>query len=235
MHDFVYDPFQEKAIEAINQNHSVLVSAPTGAGKTVIAEYAIEHALKENQRVIYTAPIKAISNQKFRDFNRTFEGHVGVVTGDVVIEPHAPIVIMTTEIYRNQLFEAPERHDMTSWVIFDEVHFLDDYERGTVWEEAIMFSRPKTRFVGLSATVPNIQELADWIKSIHNHPITVIQEKHRPVKLAHLFQCQNEVFKDTLSLKKSGYHGLNVFPGRTTVRHRYRKKKTAWQAVDAGA
>lgn len=153
---YEYDPFQKKAIEAINKNHSVLVSAPTGAGKTAIAEYAIVHTLKQNERVIYTAPIKAVSNQKFRDFQSQYPYKVGILTGDVSINAGAPIVIMTTEIYRNQLFENPDAHRSISWVIFDEVHYLDDYERGTVWEEAIMFSHPGTRFLALSATAPNI-------------------------------------------------------------------------------
>ena len=127
-----YDPFQEKAIAAIDLEKSVLVSAPTGAGKTAIAEYAIEKALARQERVIYTAPIKALSNQKYRDFSGRYSDKVGLLTGDVSLNAHAPLVIMTTEIYRNQLFEDPERLKNTTWVIFDEVHYLDDAERGTV-------------------------------------------------------------------------------------------------------
>ena len=117
-----YDPFQQKAIDAINANKSVLVSAPTGAGKTAIAEYAIHQSLSRNQKVVYTAPIKALSNQKFRDFSAIYPDQVGLLTGDVTLNPHAPVLIMTTEIYRNQLFEDPERLSQISWVIFDEVH-----------------------------------------------------------------------------------------------------------------
>jgi superfamily II RNA helicase len=208
---FKYDPFQQQAIDAINLGHSVLVSAPTGAGKTAIAEHAIDRSFRRGEQVVYTAPIKAISNQKFREFNAQFPGQVGILTGDVSIEPNAPLLIMTTEIYRNQLFENPEMHDKTAWVIFDEVHYLDDYERGTVWEEAIMFTRPYTRFLALSATAPNIQELADWIKSIHTHEVTVILENHRPVQLQQHFQCQNEIFSDVRTLHKKGYHNLNVW------------------------
>lgn len=208
---FKYDPFQQQAIDAINQNHSVLVSAPTGSGKTAIAEHAIDQSFRRGEQVVYTAPIKAISNQKFREFNAQFPGQVGILTGDVSIEPNAPLLIMTTEIYRNQLFENPEMHDKTAWVIFDEVHYLDDFERGTVWEEAIMFTRPTTRFLALSATAPNIQELADWVKSIHPHPVTVILEDHRPVQLQQLFQCQNEIYRDVSSLKRDGYHNLNIW------------------------
>lgn len=208
---FKYDPFQQDAIDAINRGESVLVSAPTGAGKTAIAEHAIERSFRRGEQVVYTAPIKAISNQKFREFNAMFPGQVGILTGDVAIEPNAPLLIMTTEIYRNQLFENPEMHDKTAWVIFDEVHYLDDLERGTVWEEAIMFTRPNTRLLALSATAPNIQELADWIKSIHPHTVTVILESHRPVQLTQLFQCQNEVYDEMRELKKHGYHNLNIW------------------------
>jgi superfamily II RNA helicase len=193
---YEYDPFQKKAIEAIEKEHSVLVSAPTGCGKTAIAEFAITRSLERGENVIYTAPIKALSNQKYRDFLVHYPTKVGILTGDVAINPDAQILIMTTEIYRNQLFENPDRHRRTAWVIFDEVHYVDDPERGTVWEEAIMFSHPDTRFLALSATVPNVREIADWIESIHNHAITVVEETHRPVKLVHHFQCQNRIFND---------------------------------------
>lgn len=110
LHQFEYDPFQKKAIEAIDNSHSVFVSAPTGCGKTAIAEYAINQCLINNLRAVYTAPIKAISNQKYRDFSKSFPGKVGLLTGDVAIEPNAPVLIMTTEIYRNQLFESDKSH-----------------------------------------------------------------------------------------------------------------------------
>jgi len=123
---FQLDPFQQKAIEWIDQEHSVLVSAPTGAGKTLIAESAIEKALARQESVIYTAPIKALSNQKYRDFRARYGERVGILTGDVSLNPEAPIVVMTTEIYRNSLFENLERIAKVGWVIFDEVHYLDD-------------------------------------------------------------------------------------------------------------
>ncbi len=212
--NYDYDPFQLKAIEAIDAEKSVLVSAPTGAGKTAIAEYAINKALARNQRVIYTAPIKALSNQKYRDFSAIYPDQVGLLTGDVSLNSHAPLVIMTTEIYRNQLFEDPERLKNTAWVIFDEVHYLDDPERGTVWEEAIMFSPPHVRFLALSATAPNIEELAEWIRSILDHPIEVIQEDRRPVPLVHLFQCQGKIYDDEKMLKKEGFLGHDGWPSR---------------------
>ena len=207
-----YDPFQEQAIAAVDLEKSVLVSAPTGAGKTAIAEYAIVKALSRGERVIYTAPIKALSNQKYRDFSVRYPDQVGLLTGDVSLNAQAPLVIMTTEIYRNQLFEDPERLKKTSWVIFDEVHYLDDFERGTVWEEAIMFSPEHVRFLALSATAPNIEEVAEWIRSILNHPIEVIIETHRPVPLVPLFQCQGQIYSDPRALRHEGYMGQDSWP-----------------------
>ncbi|MCG3175858.1 MAG: hypothetical protein MOGMAGMI_00795 [Candidatus Omnitrophica bacterium] len=232
-----YDPFQARAIAAIDQHRSVLVSAPTGAGKTAIAEYAIQKALAAGERTIYTAPVKALSNQKFRDFTARYPDKVGILTGDVSLNPDAPIVIMTTEIYRNQLFEDPERLKSTRWVIFDEVHYLDDAERGTVWEEAIMFSPEQVRLIALSATAPNIEEVAEWIRGILDHPIEVIIETHRPVPLVHLFQCQNRIYDDIRELRRDGYMGRDNWPsehgghrsGGHRPPHRHRGGPQRWE------
>lgn len=206
MSSFQLDPFQLQAIEWIEKEHSLLVSAPTGSGKTLIAEKAVEKALTRGERVIYTAPIKALSNQKFRDFQEHFgKETVGILTGDVSINPDAPLLIMTTEIYRNCLFENSERIEKIGWVIFDEVHYLDDPQRGTVWEEALLFTPPEIRILALSATIPNVKELADWIRQIHQRPIAVIEEAHRPVPLHFLFQCQGKILTNTKSLRKEGY------------------------------
>ena len=202
-----YDPFQWQAIDAINAGKSVLVSAPTGAGKTAIAEVAIDQSLARGERVVYTAPVKALSNQKFRDFSAKYPDRVGLLTGDVSLNADAPLVIMTTEIYRNQLFEDPERLANTRWVVFDEVHYLDDAERGTVWEEAMMFSPPQIRFLALSATAPNIEEVAEWVKTVLGRDIEVIIETHRPVPLVHQFQCQGAIYSDVQALKRLGYMG----------------------------
>ena len=203
---FQLDPFQIQAIEWIEKEHSLLVSAPTGSGKTLIAEKAVEKALSRGEQVIYTAPIKALSNQKFRDFQARFgKDTVGILTGDVSINSGAPLLIMTTEIYRNCLFENAERIQKIGWVIFDEVHYLDDAQRGTVWEEALLFTPPEIRILALSATIPNVQELADWIRQIHQRPIAVIEEAHRPVPLHFLFQCQGKILTNTKSLRKEGY------------------------------
>jgi superfamily II RNA helicase len=179
-------PFQRRAIEAIFSGRSVVVAAPTGAGKTLVADYAVEHGFEAGRRVIYTSPIKALSNQKFRDFRAHYgEEKVGIMTGDVTIQPGAPLLIMTTEIFRNTIFEDPARLAGFDFVIFDEVHYLDDRERGTVWEEAIIYAPPHIRVVALSATVPNVKEFAAWISEVRGAPVDVIEEDRRPVPLVH--------------------------------------------------
>ena len=203
---FELDPFQKEAIGWIEQECSVLVSAPTGSGKTLIAEKAIEKALSRNESVIYTAPIKALSNQKYRDFRSQYgEERVGILTGDVAINIDAPILIMTTEIYRNSLFENLNRIKKVGWVIFDEVHYLDDPERGTVWEEAILFTPAEIRILALSATVPNVKELCEWIRLVHHRQIEIVEETHRPVPLHFLFQCQGIMMESMKRLRAEGY------------------------------
>lgn len=179
------DRFQEEAIAAINQGTSVIVTAPTGAGKTVIAEYAVEKCLEENRRVIYTAPIKALSNQKYRDFFTEYGDKIGIVTGDVVLNPYAQVLLMTTEIFRNTIFDDIERLQDVSYVIFDEIHYINDIERGTVWEESLIFAPQHIKFVCLSATIPNINPFADWMQSVRDIEIKVVEELKRPVPLEH--------------------------------------------------
>ena len=178
-------PFQQDAITAILRGHSVIVAAPTGAGKTLVADYAIEHALARGERIVYTSPVKALSNQKYRDFRAIIGDDVGIMTGDVTINPGAPLLIMTTEVFRNTLFEDPERVTSIGWVIFDEVHYLDDFDRGTVWEESIIFAPAHIRFICLSATVPNLRELAQWMEQERRHEIDVVESTWRPVPLKH--------------------------------------------------
>ena len=214
-----YDPFQKKAIHLIDEGHSLLVCAPTGTGKTAIAEYVIERALVRGEEVIYTAPVKALSNQKYRDFRGQWGDKIGIVTGDVSINPHAPILIMTTEIYRNSLFEDPERLRHVRWIIFDEIHYLDDPERGTVWEEAILFSPTHVQLLGLSATIPNIRELANWIQTVHGHPIEIVEEPHRVVPLRLYFQCQGKIFPSLDALYQEGYRGRNRWPPIWRIPH----------------
>jgi ATP-dependent RNA helicase HelY len=181
---FSLDRFQEQAIQHVLRGDSVIVSAPTGAGKTLIAEFAIYRALAAQRRVIYTTPLKALSNQKFADFSRQYgTGLVGILTGDVKVNPQAPVLVMTTEILRNLLFtEKPE--DIASAVL-DECHYLGDEGRGTVWEEIVINCPATIQLVALSATVSNIQEIADWISQVHG-PIHAIYHPVRPVPLQYL-------------------------------------------------
>ncbi|MBI3332495.1 MAG: DEAD/DEAH box helicase [Candidatus Omnitrophica bacterium] len=213
MHPFPYDRFQEEAIQSIRKGISVFVSAPTGAGKTVIAEVAVEEALRAGGMAIYTAPIKALSNQKFRDFHALYGERVGILTGDVTLNPDAPLLIMTTEIYRNTLFEGSTRFSRCRWVIFDEIHYLDDPERGTVWEEALLLTPRQTEILALSATIPNAEQLARWIERIHGRPVRVIQEEHRPVPLTFAFQCEDELLWNLATLKANGYRGQDRLGG----------------------
>lgn len=210
LHPFPYDEFQQRAIDVIERDQSLFVAAPTGSGKTVLADYVIERTLGRGQRVIYTAPVKALSNQKFRDFSARHPDQVGILTGDVTINPTAPLMIMTTEIYRNTLLEEADRLSAYAWVIFDEVHFLDDPERGTVWEEAILFTPPHINLLCLSATIPNVQELAGWIRAVHERDVEVVVSDHRPVPLTHLFQVANKVVDTPQKLKELGYYGRQV-------------------------
>ena len=183
---YVLDDFQEESIKSINAGNSVIVSAATGTGKTLIADYCIDKFLKQGKQVIYTAPIKALSNQKYRDFK---EDHgytnIGLLTGDVSINHEAPILIMTTEIYRNMLLTSDPVIKTINYVVFDEIHFINDIERGTVWEESIIFSPENIRFLALSATIPNAEEFADWIRSIKEHEVSVVEYNKRAVPLEH--------------------------------------------------
>jgi ATP-dependent RNA helicase DOB1 len=151
---FELDPFQKAAVAAIERDESVLVSAHTSAGKTVCAEYAIATALRDQQRVIYTSPIKALSNQKYRELKEEF-GDVGLMTGDVTIDVDSSCLVMTTEILRSMLYRGSEVMREVKWVIFDEVHYMRDKERGVVWEEVMILLPHSVRYVFLSATVPN--------------------------------------------------------------------------------
>ncbi len=204
IHPFPYDAFQQRAIDVIERDCSLFIAAPTGSGKTVLADYVIERTLQRRQRVIYTAPVKALSNQKFRDFSSRYGDRVGIMTGDVTINPTAPLIIMTTEIYRNTLLEDATRLGKYTWVIFDEIHYLDDPERGPGWEEALLFTPAHMNLLCLSATIPNVEELAEWIRQIHHRPVEVIEEHHRPVPLTTLFQCQNRILEDVHALKQTG-------------------------------
>lgn len=181
---FTLDPFQDTAISCIDRNELVLVSAHTSAGKTVVAEYAIAQSLREHQRVIYTSPIKALSNQKYRELLAEF-GDVGLMTGDVTINPDAGCLVMTTEILRSMLYRGSEVMREVAWVVFDEVHYMRDKSRGVVWEETIILLPDKVHYVFLSATIPNAMQFAEWIVDIHSQPCHVVYTDFRPTPLQH--------------------------------------------------
>ena len=190
---FTLDEFQREAIAKLEQSRGVLVSAPTSSGKTVVAEYAIwrrlsaPHALRRPQGtpqdVIYTTPLKALSNQKFRDLGERYgTERIGLVTGEHTINDSAPVVVMTTEILRNVLYDEPGRVDRVGDVVLDEVHYIDDFPRGTVWEEVIIEAPHHIRVIGLSATISNVDEVAAWMTGLRG-PIATVTRTERPVAL----------------------------------------------------
>ena len=208
--DMIYDRFQKEAIDHINNGHSVIVSAPTGAGKTAIAEHVISKCLDEKIGVIYTAPLKALSNQKFRDFQVNFKDDIGILTGDVSLNAGAPVLIMTTEIFRNKILDDPESLAQYQWIIFDEIHYIDNPERGTVWEESLIFLPGHMKILGLSATIPNIKQFASWIESIHKKDVKIVIEETRPVPLHFFYQCHNQVVDKIELLKHSRVRRPNM-------------------------
>ncbi|KAK5644373.1 hypothetical protein RI129_005673 [Pyrocoelia pectoralis] len=184
VYPFTLDSFQKESLLCIDNNQSVLVSAHTSAGKTVVAEYAVAVSLKKKQRVIYTTPIKALSNQKYREFYDEFKD-VGLVTGDVTINPSASCLIMTTEILRNMLYRGSEIMREVGWVVFDEIHYMRDKERGVVWEETLILLPHNVRFVFLSATIPNARQFVEWVAHLHQQPCHVVYTDYRPTPLQH--------------------------------------------------
>ncbi|XAR63771.1 RNA helicase [Bertholletia excelsa] len=208
---FNIDPFQQVSVACLERNESVLVSAHTSAGKTAVAEYAIAMAFREKQRVIYTSPLKALSNQKYRELSQEFSD-VGLMTGDVTISPNASCLVMTTEILRGMLYRGSEVLKEVAWVIFDEIHYMKDRERGVVWEESIIFLPPAIKMVFLSATMSNATEFAEWICNIHKQPCHVVYTDFRPTPLQHyvfpvggsglyLVVDENEQFKEDSFMK----------------------------------
>jgi ATP-dependent RNA helicase HelY len=182
---FALDRFQEEAIRALSDGESVLVAAPTGAGKTVVAEYAVERALELEGKAFYTTPLKALSNQKFGDFvARHGAARVGLLTGDNAINSEAPIVVMTTEVLRNMLYEKSTTLNGLVSVVMDEVHYLQDPYRGAVWEEVLIHLPLSVSVVCLSATISNAEEFGEWIGTLRGTTRVVIEEK-RPVPLEH--------------------------------------------------
>ncbi len=184
---FPLDRFQRRAFDLLDDGKSVLVAAPTGSGKTLIAEYAVARALADRGRAIYTTPLKALSNQKYGDFAREYEpARVGLLTGDVSRNGNGDVVVMTTEVLRNMIYAQSPGLERLQCVILDEVHYLEDRYRGAVWEEIILSAPPSVTLVCLSATVSNAEELAGWIENVRGSMAHVIEE-HRPIELKNLY------------------------------------------------
>lgn len=193
---FELDTFQKEAIYHLEMGDSVFVAAHTSAGKTVVAEYAVALARRHMTRCIYTSPIKALSNQKFRDFRQTFDTEtVGILTGDVQVNPEASCLILTTEILRSMLYKGADLIRDVEFVVFDEVHYINDSERGVVWEEVIIMLPAHITIILLSATVPNTKEFADWVGRTKQKDIYVISTPKRPVPLEHFLYANKEIHK----------------------------------------
>eukprot|EP01023_Acetabularia_acetabulum_P054718 TRINITY_DN6204_c0_g1_i2.p1 TRINITY_DN6204_c0_g1~~TRINITY_DN6204_c0_g1_i2.p1 ORF type:complete len:443 (+),score=71.87 TRINITY_DN6204_c0_g1_i2:562-1890(+) len=191
-YEFPLDPFQKVATSCLEAGHSVLVSAHTSAGKTVVAEYAFAMAVRDGARVIYTSPLKALGNQKYRQFTELF-ADVGLMTGDITINPDASCLVMTTEILRSMLYKGSLVVREVQLIIFDEIHYLRDKARGVVWEECIIMLPQSCQYVFLSATIPHAREFAHWVTKIHNQICHVVYTDYRPVPLQHyMFPCNGE-------------------------------------------
>ena len=217
---FPLDPFQREAVDSYTAGRSVLVAAPTGTGKTAIAEYAALDALARGGRALYTTPIKALSNQKFRDFQRLVDRAtevglvgpgqtVGLLTGDVVVNPEARLLVMTTEVLRNMLVQGRSTPNEAGVIVFDEVHYMGDPERGTAWEEAILLSPPAVPLVCLSATVPNADEVAAWIRSAHGE-LDCILYAHRAIPLEHRYYLDGRahLVLDASGRRRTSFKGI---------------------------
>ena len=223
---FRLDPFQIQACEALERGHGVLVCAPTGAGKTVVGEFAVHLALQAGQKCFYTTPIKALSNQKHSDLVRRYgPDRIGLLTGDQSINGDAPVVVMTTEVLRNMLYAGSETLHALAYVVMDEVHFLADRMRGAVWEEVILHLPEEVRLVSLSATVSNAEEFGGWIKTVRGDT-TVVVDEHRPVPLwqhilvgKRLFDLFDYSAAAGTSGDKSGHHGPTPRVDPELLRH----------------
>ena len=197
---FELDEFQKDACKIIDKGESVVVCAPTGAGKTVIAQHAIHCALENNSRIFYTTPLKALSNQKFYDFGEKYGyDNVGLLTGDTSINRTAQIVIMTTEVFRNMLYgtnfgAVADNLKEVKYVVLDEVHYMNDEQRGTVWEESIIYCPTNIQIIALSATVANCKELTDWINTVHSKT-RLVSTDFRPVPLKFYYFDSSQPFK----------------------------------------
>ncbi|PYH77902.1 antiviral helicase [Aspergillus uvarum CBS 121591] len=235
---FELDTFQKEAVYHLENGDSVFVAAHTSAGKTVVAEYAIALASKHMTKAIYTSPIKALSNQKFRDFRTTFDD-VGILTGDVQINPEASCLIMTTEILRSMLYRGADLIRDVEFVIFDEVHYVNDLERGVVWEEVIIMLPEHVTLILLSATVPNTYEFASWVGRTKKKDIYVISTPKRPVPLEHYLWAGKGMYKVVDSNKRFLENGWKeadeIISGRDKIKAQKAAEAQAQSQASRGA
>ena len=194
LYPFGLDPFQVRACQALEAGDGVLVAAPTGAGKTVVGEFAVHLALAEGRKCFYTTPIKALSNQKYADLVRRHGADaIGLLTGDNTINGEAQVVVMTTEVLRNMLYAGSSTLRGLGYVVMDEVHYLSDRSRGAVWEEVIIHLDESVRLISLSATVSNAEEFGDWLVTVRGHTVVIVEE-HRPVPLWQHVLAANRIY-----------------------------------------
>jgi len=247
---FPLDAWQQHGIVAIHKGHDVLVTAKTGSGKTLIAEYQIAYSVAKGERVFYTTPIKSLSNQKFNDLTRLFpHATVGLLTGDIKVMPEAQIVVMTTEIFRNLLFKESTATASVGTaglltmaglgaVVFDEVHYINDKDRGHVWEESLILMPPTVRGILLSATMEDAPAFASWFGGIRKHPVVLLQTTHRVVPLVHAvcvpddprffvpYKTRDEspfnpaVYTDYLKARKAELDGAKAWGQKVAAAHR---------------
>lgn len=234
---FTLDGFQRRACEALAQGHGVLVCAPTGAGKTVVGEFAVHLALAAGRKCFYTTPIKALSNQKHNDLVRRYgPERIGLLTGDQAINGDADVVVMTTEVLRNMLYADSPALQGLSYVVMDEVHFLADRMRGAVWEEVILHLSEGVRLVSLSATVSNAEEFGGWIKAVRGDT-TVVVDEHRPVPLWQHVMVGKRLL-DLFDYRASGPAGRNLLVDPELLRHiahrREAERLVDWQPRGRG-
>ncbi len=229
---FELDDFQKEACQIIDNGESVVVCAPTGAGKTVIAQHAIHRALENGNRIFYTTPLKALSNQKFYDFGEKYgQDKVGLLTGDTSINRNAQIVIMTTEVFRNMLYgtnfgAVADNLKDVKYVVLDEVHYMNDEQRGTVWEESIIYCPTNIQIIALSATVANGQELTDWINTVHSRT-KLVNTDFRPVPLRYYYFDSSQPFKLLPLLTPNGKLNRKIRPEKPQwAKGKDKRKKT---------
>lgn len=236
--DFELDDFQKEAVKYIDDGKSVVVCAPTGAGKTCIAEHAIHRALENGTKLIYTTPLKALSNQKFTDFGRKYgEDKVGLLTGDTSINRDAQIVVMTTEVFRNMLYgtnlgELTKNLQGVKYVVLDEVHYMNDEERGTVWEESIIYCPSDIQIIALSATVANAEQLCGWINTVHSDTECVYTD-FRPVPLRFYYYDSSKPYDILPLLTPDGKLNRKIRPERRdkSFRSKLKQRNTAKDVI----